>query len=115
MAPEQCLPGQRGVVGAPADVYGLGVTLYRAICGDLPFSDWPSGDETDPLVKYPQLTNDPTPLPDNIPERVAEPVMACLDPDPSGRPSAAELSAEFEELVSLLPKARPLGRKRPRL
>lgn len=115
MSPEQCLPGQRGPVRGSADIWGLGVTLYRAISGELPWPEWPPKEETDPLVKYPQLTKDPSPLPDQIPERVSEPVMACLDPQPSGRPSAAELSAEFEELVALLPKARPLGRKRPRL
>jgi serine/threonine protein kinase len=115
MAPEQCLPGKRGVVGAPADVYGLGATLYRAITGEYAFEFAAPSTEKDPLLKFPQLTELPFPLPDEVPVQVREPIMATLDPDPTKRPTAAGLSAMLQPLVAMLPTARPLGRKRPRL
>ncbi|MQA74719.1 MAG: protein kinase, partial [Solirubrobacterales bacterium] len=37
MAPEQCDPAALGPVGPPADVFGLGATLYRAATGRRPF------------------------------------------------------------------------------
>lgn len=114
MAPEQCAPGERGQVASPADIWGLGVTMYKAITGDMPFPELAPKEERDPLLKYPQLSMEPAPMPDDVPPQVAEPVMECLAPDPSHRPSAAELSEAFQQLVSLLPRARPLGRRRPR-
>jgi serine/threonine protein kinase len=115
MAPEQCLPGERGAIATSADVWGLGVSMYQAITGDLPFEFTAPNDERDPLLRYPQLTEAAKALPDSVPQRVREPVMACLEPDPSKRPPAAQVSAALEELVALLPTARPLGRRRPRL
>lgn len=115
MAPEQCLPGERGVIDTSADVWGLGVSMYQSITGELPFEFPAPREERDPLLRYPQLTKAARALPDSVPERVREPVMACLEPDPSKRPSAAKVSGVLEELVALLPTARPLGRRRPRL
>lgn len=115
MAPEQCLPGKRGIVGPPADVYGLGATLYRAITGDYAFEFTAPRTEPDPFVKFPQLTQEPRPLSDQVPVQLREPVMATLHPDPAKRPTAADLSAQLQPLVALLPTSRPLGRRRPRL
>lgn len=113
MAPEQCMPGKRGPIATPTDVWGLGVSMYRAITGELPWEFPSSKEEGDPVRLYPQLRQAPRPLPDQVPERVREPVMACLEPDPSNRLTASELSSALEELVGMLPNARPLGR-RPR-
>ena len=50
MAPEQCDP-LRGPVGPPADVFGLGATLYHAVSGARPFA-------RDGEQRFPQLERD---------------------------------------------------------
>ena len=53
MAPEQCAPVEHpGQIGPPADVWGLGATLYHAAVGHRPF---PSDRE----VRFPQLEQPP--------------------------------------------------------
>jgi serine/threonine protein kinase len=108
MAPEQCEPGRRGPVGSAADIWGLGATLYRAATGRRAF---PAGDpkSADPATRWPQLTTavDPDPLP----SAVAEPVLACLQPDPGRRPDAAQLSEAFEPVLEAQAKPRLSGLK----
>ena len=56
MAPEQCLPGRAGVVGPPADVFGLGATLHHVLAGAPPFPrERGARDSRDPEVRWPQL------------------------------------------------------------
>jgi eukaryotic-like serine/threonine-protein kinase len=102
LAPEQAR-GQP--LDAAADVWGIGAVLFEGLTGMAPFGDdledELSGDVTtddgEPS-SYPQLETraprirtlrrvDPT---------LANAVDACLEPDPSLRPSVAELSAELE-------------------
>jgi eukaryotic-like serine/threonine-protein kinase len=109
MAPEQCDPDGRGPVTTAADVWGVGATLYHAASGQLPFPKPASGEE-----RFPQLRDAPAPLPDRVPLDLQELLAACLDPDPSARPAAAELAAELELLVDALPKRLLLGRFRVR-
>lgn len=108
MAPEQCEPGSRGEVGPPADVWGLGATLYRAATGERAF---PAGDpeSDDPAARWPQLATAPDPGP--LPTLIAEPVLACLQPDPDRRPVAAELSEAFEPVLKAQAKPRLSGLK----
>lgn len=73
-----------------ADVFAVGVLLYRMLTGFLPWqADTPIG-----LLTAPRL-RPPRPLPEipGLPDAVAEAVMACLHHDPAARPTAAQLTA----------------------
>ncbi|MFC9292925.1 protein kinase [Streptomyces sp. NPDC057011] len=85
MAPEQA-SGRRRLSGA-TDVFALGSVLAYAACGEPPF-----GDESGHGVLYRIVHEEPDlePLRELDPD-LAEVVAACLDKDPEGRPTAAEL------------------------
>jgi serine/threonine protein kinase len=90
MAPEQA---RGGGVGVPADVWGVGVVLWEAACGDTPFAD--------ESIEYPQLVDRAPPLASRrrIPRALADAVDLCLEPDPAARPSLAELRAVLEPVA----------------
>lgn len=104
MAPEQCDPSRFGEIGPASDMWGLGATLHEALIRRHPFPE--DG------ARFPQLRTAPRPLPNQVPRRVAEAVMACLEDHPIDRPSAGELASLLEPLVDALPAPR-LGRFRP--
>jgi serine/threonine protein kinase len=104
LAPEQADPPHSGTPGTASDIFGLGVTLYEALTGERPYRDGSRDKKAPPEDVWPQLVDAPTPLPRNIPEIVARPILACLDPDPGSRPTAAELAGELQPLVEALPR-----------
>lgn len=108
MAPEQCDPAVHGPVGAEADVWGLGVTLYEALAGARP---WP---DVTPDDAFPQLRGRPAPLPRDVPRELAGIVLATLQPAPAARPAPADLLDAVEPLVAALPTRPVLSRMRPR-
>lgn len=113
MAPEQCDEGTHPRIELRTDVWGLGVTLYEAIAGRLPY---PRGEEhAEGSDRFPQLEVEPEPLPREIPPVLADPIMACLRWDPRDRPSPAELAEDLQPLADALPRTPRLGRRRPRL
>ena len=113
MSPEQCLPGAGVPVGTAADAWGLGVTLYRAVRGERPFTKG-DRDSREPSERWPQLVEAPRPLNGTVASAIADPIMACLARDPAGRPAPAEVADRFEQVLEGLPKPR-LARLKPRV
>jgi serine/threonine protein kinase len=98
MAPEQCDPARFGQLGPPADIWGLGATLFEALVGRQAFPA--AGGQ-----RFPQLRSQPPRMPDKAPPALAEAVSACLQDDPARRPTAAELDEMLEPLVDWAAKA----------
>jgi serine/threonine protein kinase len=98
MAPEQCDPGSGlGPIGPAADVWGVGTTLYHALTGNRPFSR-PGPRDSDSVTRYPQLVEEPLPIPDYVPEVVGSAVLTLLARVPGDRPTADEAAEIFAEL-----------------
>jgi serine/threonine protein kinase len=105
MSPEQCTPGERGEIGPAADVWGLGVTLYEAIAGRLPYPRGTESGDATPAQRYPQIVQEALPLPQPVPEVLGECLAGCLSRDPAARPTAALLVATLEPLAASLAQA----------
>ncbi|MBC8072773.1 MAG: serine/threonine protein kinase, partial [Deltaproteobacteria bacterium] len=94
----------------PADVYGLGMVLYWATTGTVPFG----GDS--PMEVLARHINDPVPSPslrrgEALPERLETLILRCLAKDPKARyRDAAHLAVVLDELARELPwRALPRG------
>jgi serine/threonine protein kinase len=103
MAPEQC-DAERGPITPASDVFGLAATLHHAVSGERPFA-------RDGEQRFPQLERDPPPLGRRVPPALGALLLSALSRDPAARPTAAELAAGFEPLVSALPRRLVLGRR----
>jgi eukaryotic-like serine/threonine-protein kinase len=103
MAPEQCLPGPGAPIGPAADIWGIGVTLYRSLTGERPFAK-ADPDASEPAARWPQTVTAPAPLQGRAPPGVIEAIMSCLAFDPTERPPAAGLAAQLEPALETLPR-----------
>lgn len=113
MSPEQCRPDAGVTVGPQADVWGVGVTLYRALVGERPFSRGDPDSEV-PAERWPQLVEEPKVPADSLPAVISTPILSCLAPDPADRPTPAELAAQLELVLDALPKPK-ISKLKPRL
>lgn len=102
LAPEQADPLPEPP-GLPADVWGLGATLFRACAGFKPFSS-KGFTGAGGTATWPQLTQPPRDLPRQVPAPVADLVRACLERRPEDRPTPAQVADAVEPLIAQLPK-----------
>lgn len=100
MAPEQCCPGELGVIGPPADIWAVGATLFRAAAGYRAF---------DRDRHQPQVEEEPYALPDFVPGVVQDVIMWCLAKEPAARPTPVDLAEAIGPIMARLPKARLSG------
>jgi serine/threonine-protein kinase len=97
LAPERLGGGQ---VSPAADVYSLGLLLYRTLTDRFP---WPAGNTTEALRAHLFADPEPVPLLPGMPREVAELCLRCLAKRPGDRPAAAELAGKLATLVGMQP------------
>lgn len=104
MAPEQCAPQTRGVIGPPADVFGLGATLFHAAVGKAPFTRARGASKSEiPEERWPQLVADPIAMHRDVPPRFGQLLLSMIDKEPLARPTAADVALQLEPLIATLP------------
>jgi len=110
MAPEQCVPRAEASapIGPATDVWGLGATLFHAASGEKPF---PRGSGEGGPERFPQLVEEPGPLPEWIPEELSALILEMLDREADNRPSCAEVVERLQPLVAELPRKMVLSRR----
>ncbi|MGA2259631.1 MAG: serine/threonine-protein kinase [Thermoguttaceae bacterium] len=86
-------------IAQAADIYSLGVVLYQAATGSLPFTRTPGGKNKMEVLRAmaDQRREFPPALPAEFPRALDQVIARCLHPDPTQRfGSARELSAALE-------------------
>jgi hypothetical protein len=106
LAPER-LDG--GPVRPASDVYGVGLLLYRALAGRMP---WQAASLTEVVRAH--LHAEPGPLPsiDGLPRAVTDVLRRCLAKCPDDRPTAAEVAGILDDAATRRRRA-PSIRIRP--
>jgi serine/threonine protein kinase len=87
MAPERLL-GQES--DESADVYSVGLILYRALAGSLPFEGTVAEIMVQAVSKQPRNIGELVP---DLPAETSQMIMRALSQDPGERPTAAEMAA----------------------
>lgn len=103
MAPEQCVSGDGPPITPAADVFGLAATVHFACSGQVPFPRPPRDERYTLADRFPQLEDDPMPLPPGVPAPLREALIQALSRDPQARPTAAEFATALQPLVAQLP------------
>jgi len=71
---------KNGRISAAGDIWGLGITMVEALTQSLP---------------WPDERSETACLPTNLPPAFVDTVQRCLSHNPAGRPTAADLQAQF--------------------
>ena len=88
-----------------ADVYGLGVLLYRMLTGSLPFEGLPREELAEAILKNsPRSSRQINP---SVPPRVDEIILSALEKEPDARPRIEEMITRLDEAMVTHPPAPP--------
>lgn len=118
MAPERIrmmrgeLPPELATDLSKADVYGLGVLLYRMLAGHLPYENLPREQLTSAILDT--QPRNPRAVNPEVSPKIDEIIMSILAKDPAQRPGVAEVVTRLDEAMLVRPPAPPLARLRPR-
>ena len=103
LAPERLAGAQ---VATATDVYALGLLLYRALTGRLP---WPAETTAEALRAHLYAAPEPLPALPGLPTAIADLCLTCLAKNPADRPDAATAARSLAAAVGvqpILPSAR---------
>ncbi|MFH1437529.1 MAG: tetratricopeptide repeat protein [Pseudomonadota bacterium] len=99
MAPE--LVGMGGAVDGRADVYSLGVVMYRAVVGKAPYEGQSFEEIKERILA--QQPEPPRAVSSEIPEEINSLIMCSMDKDPDNRfQNASELRAVIKNIIEFL-------------
>lgn len=95
LAPEAILTPEE--VDESADLYSLGIVLYRLLEGKVPFRDGSPAE-----IMHQQVNEEVPDLSDDLPEPLREIVMRCLAKNPLDRAKVSELRDQMKYLLQSL-------------
>ena len=104
IAPEQYVDQSK------ADVYGLGVLLYRMLTGHLPFEGLPRDELAEAILN--NRPRSPREINPAVPAKVDEIILNALEKEADDRPRVEELITRIDEAMVIHPSAPPSIRKR---
>jgi serine/threonine protein kinase len=103
MAPEQA---RAALVGPPADFYALGVMMYEALTGQLPF-DGPPQEVL--YAKQQRLPRPPSEIVAGVPDDLDALCLELLSPTPDERPQGMEILERLRSAPGIQPAAYSLA------